>query len=355
MDITTIEVRTRRPYQVRIGQGLLNRCGQEIGSVHSPCKVCLAADDVVDRLYGDQAAASLTAAGFVVTRFVFPHGEAAKSHTVLLELYDALMHSRISRGDLIVALGGGVCGDLAGFAAATFMRGIDFVQLPTTLLAAVDSSVGGKTGVNLPGGKNTVGAFWQPILCLCDTGTFDTLPADVFAGGMAEVVKYAALFDKSLLDIIKGGLRENPTALCQTVARCVALKVRVVTDDERDHGRRQLLNFGHTVGHAIETLSNYQIPHGHAVAIGMVIMARAAFAMGLSEEDCAPVLTLCLCEQGLPVACTYTARELAEVAAGDKKRDGDGITVVLPRTLGEGVLHRLPVEELEALLAAGLS
>lgn len=344
-----VHIATGQPYKVTVG-GQLAHLGEGLKEHHTPCSVMLVSDDTVNDLYGDAAEASLTAAGFKVTRFVFPHGEESKNMGTLRRLLDGLTAAGLTRTDLIVALGGGVTGDLGGFAAAIYLRGISYVQVPTTLLAAVDSSVGGKTGVDLPAGKNLAGAFHQPIWVLCDMNVFSTLPDETFASGMAEMIKYGVIADEALFDALAGGDRED---LASAVARCVELKGEIVAEDERDTGKRQLLNLGHTLAHAIEQRSAYAIPHGQAVAIGMAFIARAGEKAGLCEAGIAGRIAKALRANGLPVECPYPLKELIPYLLSDKKRKGGRITLVLPARMGASVLHDMPLDALETFLAKG--
>ena len=242
-------------------------------------------------------------------------------------------------------------GDLAGFAAATFLRGIPFLQLPTTLLAAVDSSVGGKTAIDLRGGKNLAGAFYQPSAVLCDLDTLDTLPQETFADGCAEVIKYGMLGDPGLLDRLEGAdFRPDPE---EVVARCVARKRDLVEQDEFDTGARQLLNLGHTVGHGIEACSGYAVSHGKAVAMGMVLVTRAAVSFGLCPPAVLPRLEALLRQHHLPTETPYPARALYEKTLSDKKRAGDTITLVVPTAWGKSQLRQLPVGELLSWIERG--
>ncbi len=294
----TISVNTGHPYQIHIGRGLLECIPKLLSPVcgaRRP-KLAVITDDRVDSLAfpdGRQPAQTLLTAfekaGYSVCKFVFPNGEASKTLDTVRQAYAFFSEHEITRTDMVVAFGGGVVGDLAGFAAASWLRGVEFIQIPTTLLAMVDSSVGGKTGVDIPQGKNLVGAFWQPSLVVCDTDMLSLLPAETFADGMAEVIKYGAIFDRELFEQLERGGQAlaGPGALEGIIARCVDLKRQVVEDDERDKGRRQLLNFGHTFGHAIEKQSDFTITHGHGVAIGMAMMARACERAGLAPAQTA--------------------------------------------------------------------
>ncbi len=350
--MTSVTVSASRTYEVQIGAGLLKNAGASLSALlPAPRTVCVVSDDTVFALWGEVLCTSLRAAGYTVKTFVFPHGEPSKNTATLLSLWDMLAAEGLTRTDCLAALGGGVVGDLTGFAAATFLRGIPFVQFPTTLLAMVDSSVGGKTGVDLPAGKNLVGAFNQPLGVFCDTDTLSTLPGDIFADGCAEVIKYGYIGDAALLDVLQRDFSADPEWV---IARCVSDKRNVVQEDEHDTGRRQLLNLGHTAGHAVESCSNFAISHGSAVAIGMVLMTRAAIKAGLCEADVLPHMTALLQAYNLPIECPFTAQELAKIAKGDKKRAGKKISLVLPARLGASVLHPIPVEELESFFALGL-
>ena len=283
---------------------------------------------------------SLRDAGFDADIWAFPHGERSKTMATLARALEWLGESGVSRSDLVVALGGGVPGDLAGFAAAVYDRGIRFVQIPTTLLAAVDSSVGGKTAVDLAAGKNMAGAFHQPEIVLCDTDVIRDLPAGLKRDGLAEMLKYGVLCDPELFSALHTGAWEK--RMEQTVARCVAIKRDYVAGDEKDNGRRQFLNLGHTFGHAVEKCSGFTLTHGQGVGVGMVMAARVA---GI---DPAPIADACLA-CGLPIRVSYTAGELAEAALRDKKRRGGKITLVLPETVGKCYLKTVPIEDLPAI------
>jgi 3-dehydroquinate synthase len=350
-----IQITASRDYEVLIGRNLLKEAGKSIKEVLPSCKLCIIADDIVDELYGKLLLSSLVLEGYQVCKYVFPHGETSKNMTIYTEILEYMASENITRTDAIVALGGGVTGDMAGFAAASYLRGIQFVQIPTTLLAAVDSSVGGKTGVNLKGGKNLVGAFWQPSLVVCDCDTFKTLSYDLMLDGISEAIKYGAIVDYALFNFIATDDVFSEQTLEEITARCISIKSEIVEQDERDIGLRQLLNFGHTIGHAIEKCSNYAITHGHAVAIGMLIVARASFHLKYSSEDCAPAIEAILKKYKYPLDCPYTAKELAAVALNDKKRSGQMITLVVPTFLGECRLKKIKVADLENFIENGLS
>ena len=347
----TVKVNASTAYNILIGKGLLDSCGELCREVISPCKLCVVSDDTVAALYLDRTKASLAAAGFEVISFVFPHGEASKNTATLIELVEFLAENRLTRTDCMVALGGGVVGDMCGFASAIYLRGIKFIQIPTTLLAAVDSSVGGKTAVDLNAGKNLAGAFHQPSLVICDYTTLDTLSPEIFADGCAEVIKYGVINDRDFFCRLENGIREQ---LEWVIEQCVINKRNVVEEDEFENGKRALLNLGHTVGHAIEACSDLSISHGSAVAMGMVIVMRAAVNEGLCPKDDLSLLLSALERENLPTACDFSAEELAESATSDKKREGDNITLVVPYSIGDTRLLKISVSELSEFIRKGL-
>lgn len=350
--MTEIRVSASRDYSVLIGAGLLARCGELAAPLIRGRRAVVCAGEKVFPLYGETVLQSLRKAGFEADACVYPAGEGAKTPETLVYIINKLAARGLTRADAVFALGGGVTGDMAGLAAALYQRGIACVQLPTTLLAAVDASVGGKTAVNLPAGKNQMGVFSQPGLVLCDTDAFCTLPAAVMTEGWAEVVKYAFLREGPLQRL----LQENEPAakLEEIVAACVAIKRDLVQADERDTGERQLLNFGHTVGHAVEACSGYTWYHGMAVAVGMAVMTRACRALGLCDAACEEELSALLRKFGLPDRCPYGARELLDATRADKKRAGERITLVQPKRFGECVLNETDFDALGEILALGL-
>ena len=347
----TVTVSASKKYNVLIENGVLNKTGDLIKDIFSPCKACIVTDDTVNALYSDCVEKSLKESGFDTVKFVIAHGEASKSTQNLISLVEFLAENRLTRSDIIIALGGGVVGDLAGFAASVYLRGINFIQIPTTLLSAVDSSVGGKTAVNLSAGKNLIGAFHQPSLVICDPDTLKTLPDDIFSDGCAEVIKYAVISNPQLFDLLKHGIRKN---LEEIIAICVNQKAEIVRQDEFDTGCRQLLNLGHTAGHAIEACSNFGISHGSAVSMGMVIATKIATSMGLVKNTELTELVDILKSHALPTECPYGARELAKVASADKKRAGDHISFVIPHGIGNCKTVKVSVSELEAFISKGL-
>ena len=343
----SVTVKTSATYEVLIGSGLLQKAGEEVKKVISPCKAAIVTDSTVVHLYEETVRKSLTEAGFSVCTFVFPAGEASKNIHTLSHLLEFLAKEEMTRTDMIVALGGGVTGDLAGFGAAVYLRGIPFVQIPTTFLSAIDSSVGGKTAVDLEAGKNLAGAFYQPKLVLCDTDVLQTLPEVVFADGIAEALKYGVLGDAALFEKIAGGdFRQDLEEIIET---CVSMKRDVVEEDEFDTGKRQLLNLGHTFGHAIEQKSHFQMTHGHAVAIGMHLIAKAAEAKGIAEKGTAAAIAKALEQNQLPKETEFSPAEVAEGTLRDKKRRGGTISFVFPKKIGDCEIVKIPVEEVEAL------
>ena len=350
--MTTIEICASKTYCVEIGAGLLPELGAKTASLGKVKKVCIVSDSNVWPLYGAVADTSLHLAGLETCAFVFPAGESSKNGETFLELLNFLAENRLSRDDVLVAMGGGVVGDLTGFAAACYLRGIRFLQVPTTLLAAVDSSVGGKTAIDLGAGKNLAGAFWQPSYVLCDVNTLATLPMEVFRDGCAEVLKTAILFDEPLfMTLVRDGLGFDWE---QVIARCVAHKRDIVAADEFDRGQRNLLNLGHTFGHAVEALSDFTLSHGKAVAIGTALAARTAAARGICDQGTATRIMWLLERFGLPIFTEFSAPELAAAALSDKKRSGDTVNLILPEKIGRCAIVPTPVSDLEDVIQAGL-
>lgn len=347
-----IQVNASSSYNVIIEKDALLRVGEYcLDALGGTCRVCILTDTNVAPLYLDKVKKGLLASGFDTLEFIIESGEASKSTENLVWLVEFMAENRLTRKDVLVALGGGVVGDLGGFAAAVYLRGIRFVQLPTTLLAATDSSVGGKTAVDLKAGKNLMGAFYQPTLVICDYNTLDTLDAEVFSDGCAEVIKYGVIGNRKLFYKLQNGIAAQ---IEEIIADCVQMKADIVEEDEHDNGKRQLLNLGHTVGHAIEVCSEFEISHGRAVAMGMAIISKAAYKLGYCKKEDVEEIIALLEKEGLPTECPYGADELFSVATADKKRAGDEICVVIPFGIGECRLVRIPVSELCGLIAKGL-
>ena len=344
--MNTIRVETAKPYDIVIGKNILKQCGDAVKKQFPLGSAVIVSDDIVDGLYGDTVRRAFERGAISSHSFVFANGEVSKNMDTLRELLEFMATNRINRGDFIVALGGGVVGDLAGFAASVYLRGIPYVQFPTTLLAAVDSSVGGKTAVDLEAGKNLAGAFHQPSLVWCDYDTLKTMEPHRFADGIAEAVKYAILCDEELFALLAAG--ELSDRLEEVIATCVRIKRRYVLEDEFDEGSRQFLNLGHTIGHAIEKHSHYEISHGHAVACGMVVVADAATKNGLAEFDCKDRIAEVLAGYGLPTKSPFPLNELLPYLENDKKRSGDTIALIIPETVGRCRRIALPVDKLKS-------
>ena len=344
--MNTVTVNATRSYDILIGSGLLPALGPQVQKLGKAATVCIVSDSNVWPFYGETALKSLKDAGLEAISFIFPAGESSKSGTTFLNLLNFLAEHKLTRSDLIVALGGGVVGDLAGFAAASYLRGIRYIQVPTTVLAAVDSSVGGKTAIDLPAGKNLAGAFWQPSLVLCDTDTLNTLPEEIFRDGCAEVIKYGILYDPKLFSHLEAnGLSFDREWV---ITRCVELKRNVVMEDEFDTGARMKLNLGHTIGHGVEAKSGFSVSHGKAVAIGTAIVSRS-----VQCTDCSRIMEI-LQKFGLPTNTRYSAEDLYTYTLSDKKRSGSTVNLIIPRTVGHCDIVPTPVEQLLSFIKAGL-
>ena len=344
--MNTVTVNASKTYSIHIGSGLLSTIGEEAKKLGKAQKVCIVSESTVYPLYGETIRNSLEKSGFTVLDYVFPAGEESTNGITYLNMLNFLAENKLTRTDLIVALGGGVTGDLAGFVAASYLRGIRFIQVPTTLLAAVDSSVGGKTAIDLPAGKNLAGAFCQPSLVLCDTDTLASLPEDIFRDGCAEVIKYGVLYDPALFaHLEEKGLGFDQEAV---ITRCVELKRDVVMEDEFDTGARMKLNLGHTIGHGVEARSNFGLSHGKSVAIGMAIVSRASGC-----PDTGRILSL-LAQFGLPTTIDYPPEEIYSYTLSDKKRSGGTVNLIIPRTIGHCDIVPTPVENLKSFIQAGL-
>ena len=350
--MNTVHVTASRNYDVLIGSGLLRSLGSYASSIEKVETVCIVSETNVWPLYGRQAKRSLQAAGLNVIQFVVRAGEQFKNAAVYLDLLYFLADNQITRTDMIVALGGGMVGDLAGFAAATYMRGIPFIQVPTTLLAAVDSSIGGKTAIDLPVGKNLIGAFYHPHLVLCDTDCLNTLPEDIFRDGCAEVIKYGILYDPELFaHLAEKGMDFDREMV---ITRCVELKRDVVAEDEFDTGLRMKLNLGHTIGHSVEIQSHFELSHGRSVAIGMAIAARGGEKCGICSTEAKNAIVQILEAFKLPVSCPYSAEVLYRSALSDKKRSGGTVNLIIPERIGSCRIVPTPVDELQSFIEAGL-
>lgn len=349
-----VTVSASKVYDVTIGRGLLADVGKIVRETSGGATVAIITDSVVNPLYGDCVEKSLTAAGYKVLRLVLPSGEHSKCADTLVKIWEFLAENGMIRSDVIVALGGGVVGDISGFAASSYMRGIHYVQVPTTLLAMVDSSVGGKTAINLNAGKNLAGAFNQPEAVICDLDTVMSLDEKVYIDGCAEVIKYgvirdAELFEQLAIEMPKSvnDLPDNFQILEDVVARCVEIKADVVNADECDTGIRQLLNFGHTIGHAYEAISDFEMSHGYAVALGMSVICKIAVAEGMCEEAVSKRMDEILKAFGLPVDLMamnekydFSPENLAKYIGSDKKHVDNYINLIVPNKIGECVIRK---------------
>lgn len=338
-----IYIKTSSPYEVLIERGSIQKCGDYISAVTKSRKAVIITDDIVGNLYSGTVLASLEDNGFECSVFTFPNGEQSKNLSTLGQIFDFLCESGITRSDILIALGGGVVGDITGFAAACYLRGVDFVQIPTTLLAQVDSSVGGKTAIDIAGGKNLVGAFKQPALVICDSDTLKTLTPENLSCGMAEVIKYGMIRDSHLFETVEKHTIENVDEIMdEIVYTCIDIKRDVVENDEFDRGERMILNFGHTLGHAIEGWHSYtDYTHGMGVSAGMCLITDK-FAPALSER-----LKKCVLAYGLPTGTEAPINELLPYCSKDKKREYGNISYIVCETVGKAEIRKSTVSEFE--------
>ena len=332
-------------YDVFIGRGLIAQAGERLSTLRPRGKAAVVTDRTVMALYGEKVKNSLQGAGFLPLFFAMEPGERHKNLRTLEAVLEWLGAEEITADDTLIALGGGVPGDVGGFAAAVYQRGIPFVQIPTTLLSAVDASVGGKTAVDLRAGKNLAGAFYQPQLVLCDTEIMESLPCPIAREGLAEILKYGMLGNEELFESVKCGRWKQD--LENVIAICVSMKRDYVKADEKDQGERRFLNLGHTFGHAIETLSGYRISHGQAVGLGLLMATRAA---GIDDTPVKEALLSC----HLPMAIPFSPDALCHAALHDKKRRGDAITLVLPERIGKCRLENVPLRLLPSYFERGM-
>ncbi len=328
-------------YEIFIEKGLLKDCGKYVRVVSKAKKIAIVTETNVAPLYLDTVKGCIENEGFEVVSYIFPAGEGSKTTETVVGIVEFLAENGLTREDMVVALGGGVCGDMAGFAAAIYLRGIKFVQIPTTLLSQVDSSVGGKTGVDLPQGKNLCGAFHQPALVLIDPDVLETLSPHFFSDGMGEVIKYGCIKSKVLFERIE---TENVKDFIEDlIYDCVNIKLGVVERDEKEAGERALLNFGHTAGHAIEKLHNFtDISHGEAVGVGMVMISEAGERIGLTERGTADRIRKVLEKYNMKTEVENSVTDIIGAMYHDKKRTGSGIKFIMLHSLGDSFIN--PVE-----------
>ncbi len=345
-----IKIATQKPYDVCLEEAILDKAGPLLLKQFAPCKLAVIADEAPWRHYGDRLLSSLTKAGFSVMHYIFQSNEAVKSFQTVEEILQLLAENELTRSDILLSFGGGITGDITGFCAATYLRGISYAHMPTTLLAMIDAAIGGKTAVNLKAGKNLAGAFWQPALVLCDPTLLATLPETVLADGLAEAVKYGILSDAALFDASGKGTMD----LTDMIARCIQIKGNILALDERDQGARRLLNLGHTIAHAVEMCSAHTLSHGAAVSIGLVASAKLAYTLGVSATDLSGSIADTLTSHNLPVDLPYTVESLLPYILKDKKRTGNFIHLILPEAIGRCRIEPLPIEQLRAVLTDAL-
>lgn len=347
-----VTVSASKTYDILIERGILDHCGEYIRSLgNTGGRVAILTDDTVDALYSDRAVKSIEGSGFSAIKYVIPHGEDSKCAENFIGFLNFLAKNKMTRSDILIALGGGVVGDLCGFCASSYLRGVRFIQIPTTLLSMVDSSVGGKTAINLNCGKNLAGAFYQPSLVLIDPNTLDTLKKEIFADGCAEVIKYGIINDKPLFDKLLCGIDNN---IEDIIENCVKNKRDIVNIDEKDTGVRQLLNLGHTIGHAVEHLSGFEISHGSAVAIGTVAIAKISNSLGFMPQDEVTLIKEIFEKYSLPTICPYSEEQICEVSLSDKKREGGHINLVIPYSIGDSKLMRVETSSLFDIFSRGV-
>ncbi len=335
-----IKINTTPSYNVYVQDGLLKKVGELVNSIKSYDKIAIITDDAVQKLYLKSVVESFKGFSSQIVTYAFPNGEGSKNLIELGKIYDFLAEKEITRTDLVIALGGGVCGDMVGYAASSYLRGVDFINIPTTLLSMVDSSVGGKTAVNISAGKNQVGSFYQPKMVICDTHTLKTLSDNLIADGIGEIAKYAVLEDKGLFDLLIN--KDFDNHLEQIIEICVKIKDEYVSGDVFDKGKRQLLNLGHTLGHSIEKDSKYTLAHGKAVLIGLYYIAQK-FAGTESVTKILEKLEAVANKFGMPLSYPLNADELWEMAVNDKKRHGDYITIARPVAIGDCRLENVKI------------
>lgn len=337
-----IRVNTSNPYDVLIERGSIQQCGTYISEITKSRCAAIITDDIVEKLYAEAVIKSLKENGFKCCLFSFKNGEGSKNISVLTEIYNFLCENNVTRNDIIIALGGGVVGDISGFAAATYLRGIEFVQIPTTLLAQIDSSVGGKTAIDLENGKNLVGCFKQPVLVICDSNTLKTLSKEIMSDGMAEAIKYGMIRDCRLFELIENHSLENINEVIDEVIYiCIDIKRMVVENDEFDMGERMILNFGHTIGHAIEAYHHYtNYTHGKGVAAGMCYITRR-----FASQEVAERLEKCVTKYILPISSEAKMSELLPFCTKDKKRESTNISYIVCRKIGEATILKSSVND----------
>ncbi len=340
-------------YNIIIGHNILDNLCERIREVTKSNKIMIITDDNLNRIYGKKIISILERENFEVNIFAFQHGEKSKNLQICQSAYEELIARKFSRSDLIIALGGGVVGDLAGFVASTYLRGIDFIQIPTSLLATVDSSVGGKVAVDLPQGKNLVGSFYQPKLVIIDCELLKTLPKDFFKDGLGEVIKYGLIYDKDLFCTLMNFKNEEElfSDIDEIIYRCCDIKRRVVEKDQFDTGERMMLNFGHTIGHAIEKINGYdQITHGIAVCIGMNLITRLSEDKGLTKRGTSDEIVKILKKYNIKSEILINdKKQIYECILIDKKNLNDSLNIILLEEVGKAFIHKTDISFFENL------
>ena len=344
-----VKINTSKAYDVIIGKGLIKKAGELLKEKGVTGKIAIVTDSNVAPLYLDTLKGSLDEWGYSVISYVFPAGEESKTLETLSSILEFFAENGMTRKDTAVALGGGVTGDMTGFAAGVYMRGISYVQIPTTLLACVDSSVGGKTAVDLKAGKNLAGVFIQPKAVIADTDALKTLDKSIYADGMAEVIKTAVLGDSELFSHLEKGDADDE----YIISRCVQYKGKIVCEDEFEIGARKLLNLGHTPAHAIEKLSHYKTPHGHAVGTGLAIIARACAKEGLLELDASKRILSLLGKYSLPLYSEFSPEDLARESTFYKKRSGNTISLIKIRNIGDCFIEDVAIDKVQEIFEKG--
>ena len=347
-----LQVNTSIPYKILIGKNLINHINEKLTFLQSDCKILIVTDKNVEKLYLKNLVDQLKTANFQIFTFIVPSGEKSKSFNYTKKIYNYLSRYDFSRSDCILALGGGVIGDLAGFAASTFLRGIPFVNVPTSLLSQVDSAVGGKTGINTPYGKNLVGSFYSPKLVLIDPNLISTLPSCEISNGFSEIIKYALIKDKDLFLKLKNSSKsELLDDLEDIILKCVLIKKKIVKDDEFDKNSRMVLNFGHTLGHAIEKLGKFKkYSHGQAVSIGMKMIIESCVKNNLLDESINFSLQTVLNKFSLPSSCKFNKKEIILASLNDKKFFDNKFNIVLISSIGNSYIQKFTKEEFEKFL-----
>ena len=342
-----IVVKSSKKYTIIIDKGILSETYERIQPVLKGSIVYIVTDDIVDSLYGSVLADSFKNSGIHAYKYVIPNGEISKNSDNYISILNDMANKGISRSDTLIAFGGGVPGDLGGFAAATYQRGISLIQIPTTLLAAVDSSVGGKTAIDLKEGKNLAGAFYQPDMVICDLSLMNTLPDIVFKDGCAEVIKYGILSGNPLFEQIRKPIKKNIESI---VYRCIKIKRDLVQKDEKDTGIRQLLNLGHTVAHAIELLSGYTISHGAAVAKGLHLVTKILYTQGICPKEVFTQINDILNIYGFNTDSLYSAKDIANAIIMDKKRSNEYINLILIEDIGKCAIKKTNMADLDSMI-----